>query len=316
MKTAAVKADVLLLIAAAIWGSGFVAQRMGMEHVGPMTFTGVRFAIGTFIVLTVLLIRHARAIPPPPRPEQRHTRVYLIGGTLAGGVMFVAAALQQIGLIYTTAGKAGFITGLYLVLVPILGLLIGRRTFLPTWLGAAIATVGLYLLSVTGSFEINRGDGFVLACAVVWAAHVLLIGHLSPRTDPLKLAATQFAVTAVLGMIATLITEEITLQRLVDAKWAILYSGVFSVGIAFTLQVVAQREAPPAHAAILLSLEAVFAATAGWWLLAELLGLRELLGCALMLAGGLVSTLGTRAARAAAGQRCRANPRQSSGMGT
>jgi drug/metabolite transporter (DMT)-like permease len=175
--------------------------------------------------------------------------------------------------------------------VPLLGLFVRRRVAATTWAGAGLASVGLYFLSTTSSFEVNRGDWFVLACAFFWAVHVLIIGSAAPRTDPLKLAALQFAIGSVLALIAALLTEEITGTGIAAARWAILYSGALSVAVAFTLQVVAQRGAPPAHAAVLLSLEAVFAALAGWLVLSETLGRREAVGCMLMLAGFAVSQI-------------------------
>jgi drug/metabolite transporter (DMT)-like permease len=220
----------------------------------------------------------------------------LRGGILAGAVLFIGASLQQAGLVYTTASKAGFITGLYVVCVPIFGLFVGQRTAAATWVGAGLATLGLYLLSVAQNFQVNPGDALVLACAGVWAVHVLIIGRISPRTDPLRLATVQFAVTAALSLAAGALVEPIMPADVGAAKWAILYGGVCSVGIAYTLQVVGQSTAPPAHAAILLSFEAVFAALTGAWLLHERLGVREWLGCAIMLAGMLVSQM--RRARA------------------
>jgi drug/metabolite transporter (DMT)-like permease len=279
------KADALLLLAAAIWGAAFVAQRAAMQHMGPLAYNGIRFALGTLVLLPLIYTRRQPADSHPS--SQRH--YYLWGGLLAGGVLFVGASLQQAGLVYTTAQKAGFITGLYVVGVPILGLLIGQRTPVVTWLGAGLAAIGLYLLSVSGQWEVNPGDWLVLACAAVWSVHVLLIGRLSPRTDPLRLAAIQFAVTAVLSLAAAAVFEHTTLAGLAAAKWAILYGGACSVGIGYTLQVVGQRTAPPAHAGLLMSLEAVFAALTGWWLLSEQLSPRELAGCGIMLAGILLS---------------------------
>jgi drug/metabolite transporter (DMT)-like permease len=284
------KADGLLLLAAAIWGSGFVAQRAGMDHVGPFTFTGARFGIGALVLLPIIHAR-ARRASTNTSPPRATFRPLVPQAALAGVVLFVGAALQQIGLVDTTAGKGGFITGLYVVFVPLIGVLIRHRIPPVTWPAAALAAVGLYLLSVTGAFEINPGDLFVLACAVVWAVHVLIIGWLSPRTDPLKLAAFQFAIASMLGTLAALALEEITLADLHAARWAILYSGVFSVGTAFTLQVVSQQHAPPTHAAILLSLEAVFAALFGSLLLDETFTHRQYLGGALMLAAMLVSQI-------------------------
>ncbi len=289
MRSPVFKADLLLLLAAAIWGSGFVAQRLGMDHVGPMTFNAARFAIGFLTVLLVIRFRRSQGdgVTFP-------LRTYVLGGGVAGVVLFVAAALQQIGMITTTAGKGGFITGLYVVLVPVLGIFIRVRAGYATWAGAALALAGLYLLSVTASFELTRGDWWVVASSFFWAVHVLVIGRLAPRVEALRLAAAQFAVASALAMIAALLAEEIRADQLAAGKWAIIYSGIFSVGFAFGLQVVAQRSAPPAHAAVLLSLEAVFAALCGWVILGETLAGRQIAGCALMLCGGLVSQIRRR----------------------
>ena len=295
MKHATLRADALLLLAAVIWGSGFVAQRIGMDHVGPMTYTAARMALGTLTLLPIVLIRNRRPKTQPVFPARLTARLQLAAGVLVGAVLFVGVSLQQIGLVHTTAGKAGFITGLYVVFVPVLGLFLRHRIGAGAWLGVALAAVGLYFLSVSTTLQINRGDCFVLACAVVWAVHLQLVGWLSPQIDSLRLATLQFAVAALLATMAAPLFEQVTVSSIVAARWAILYGGIFPVALAFTLQIVAQRDAPPTHAAILLSLEAVFAALIGWWILDETFSLREFLGCLLMMAGVLTSQLcGTR----------------------
>jgi drug/metabolite transporter (DMT)-like permease len=288
MKPSSYKADALLLLAAIIWGGGFVAQRMGMAHIGPLAYNAIRFALGAAVLVPLIVYRRRRAAgasaPAPPGNALR-------AGLIAGSILFVAASLQQFGLVHTTAGKAGFITGLYVVLVPILGLTIGQRTRLAAWLGAGLAAAGLFLLSVKADFAINRGDVYVMLCAIGWAIHVLAIARLAPQTDPIELAAVQFTLTAVLSGVLALARETTTLADVHAATGAILYGGVCSVGIAYTLQVVGQRHAPPTHAAILLSGEAVFAALGGALLLGESLALRELLGCGLMFMGIVTSQL-------------------------
>jgi drug/metabolite transporter (DMT)-like permease len=292
MKAGTLRSDVLLLIAAAVWGFAFVAQRAGMEHVGPFVFNGVRFALGSASLIPLLLLKTNDSSEARQRPPSLSTT--LAGGVAAGVVLFVAATLQQVGLVYTTAGNAGFITGLYVVIVPILGLIWGQRPGAGTWVGAVLATVGLYLLGVSDRFTIASGDLLVLISALFWASHVLLIGVLSRRIDPIRIAFLQFATCSVLSLITALIFESFVWADIRAAAIPILYGGVMSVGIGFTLQVVAQREANPAHAAILLSLEAVFAAFGGWLILGELLSLRGLVGCALMLSGMLLSQLAGR----------------------
>ncbi|HSV93940.1 MAG TPA: DMT family transporter, partial [Desulfobacterales bacterium] len=212
-------------------------------------------------------------------------------GLLAGTVLFGGAILQQAGLVWTTAGKAGFVTGLYVVLVPLAGLPWGQRPGWSRWLGAGLAAAGLFLLSVTRSFTLERGDLLVLVGALFWTTHVHVLGWLSPRTRVIALSCVQFAVCSVLSAIAWIIAEPIAARPLLDAAIPILYGGLVSVGVAYTLQVVAQRNAPPAHAAIILSLETVFAALGGWLVLGERLSPRGLAGCALMLGGMLCSQL-------------------------
>lgn len=287
MRQGTVKADVLLLLTATIWGFAFVAQRVGMDYVGPFTYNSVRFALGSLSLLPLILLiqkRQPKSEPPTKKPV-------LAGGILAGGALFAGASLQQAGLVYTTAGKAGFITGLYVVMVPLLGLFWSQRPKIATWLGAILAAIGLYFLSITEEFTISFGDLLVLLSAFFWAGHVLLIGWLAPRTDSLKLAAVQFAICSLLSLLTAIAIETLSLDAILQAAVPILYGGLGSVGIAYTLQVIAQRDAHPAHSAIILSLEGVFAAIGGWLLLNEMLSLRALFGCTLMLSGMLLSEL-------------------------
>ncbi len=285
------KSDALLMLTATIWGFAFVAQRVGMEYVGPFTFNGVRFALGSLSLVPLMLLKRKNpsAIAALLPPADRRTVAW--GGALAGLVLFMGASLQQVGLVHTTAGNAGFITGLYVVIVPLLGLFWRQRPDLGTWIGALLAAAGLYLLSVTAAFEIAFGDLLVLVGAFFWAAHVLIIGWLSPRIESIQLACIQFAVCSLLSLITAAALETMTLKGLMGAALPILYGGLLSVGVAYTLQVVAQRDARPAHAAIILSLESVFAALGGWLLLGELLSARALVGCSLMMAGMLLSQL-------------------------
>ncbi len=278
---AQIRADFLLLLTALIWGFAFVAQRAGMEHVGPFFFNGVRFALGCLPLLPFVL-----RTTTPLAARLGHA---LPGGLLAGLFLFTAASLQQVGIVYTTAGKAGFITGLYVILVPVLGLLLRYPSRRRTWTGALVATGGLYLLSVEPPLTMARGDAFVFVSAFFWAGHVLVIGSLSRQLDWAMLAFLQFFVCAILSMAVALGTEHIARQPLVDAAVPLFYGGVLSVGVAYTLQVVAQRRAAPGHAAIILSLETVFAALGGWLLLDERMPWRGLVGCGLMFAGMLIS---------------------------
>jgi len=279
------------MLTAIIWGSAFVAQRVGMNYVGPLTFNGVRFALGAMVLLPLVRWRNKY-----PRSEGSTHRISLAwqalwGGGLAGLILFSGATLQQVGLVYTTAGKAGFITGLYVIVVPLMGLFLGHWPGWGGWVGACLATIGLYLLSVTEAWTFSPGDLWELFGAFFWAAHVLALSWLSPRMDRIKLACTQYVVCSILSLLGAYFTETITLDGIMGAIIPILYGGVLSVGIAYTLQVIAQRHTPPTHAAIILSLEAVFAAMAGWLILGEMLSLRGLIGCIFMFAGMLSALL-------------------------
>jgi len=297
----ALRADILLFITAAIWGLAFVAQRVGMEHVGPLTFNGVRFTLGAIALIPLIL--HMRKRRTPGFTGVGKKQLLLGGGTL-GLALFFGATLQQVGLAgpqlaeygfqASTAGKAGFITGLYVVFVPIFGLLLAQKAGLGTWIGAALAVTGMFLLSVTTDLSVSFGDVLILVGALFWAGHVLLIGKLSPgmdAVDAIKLSTVQFAVCAAFSLVVAALTEEITLGGLQGAAMPIAYGGLMSVGVAYTLQVVAQRDAQPAHAAIILSLEAVFAAIGGWMFLNEMMTVRAMIGCGLMLTGMVLSQL-------------------------
>lgn len=277
----ALRTDLLLLLTAAIWGFAFAAQRAGMESVGPFTYNAVRFALGAASLVPLLLRRRARA--------RRAVRANLWPAVIAGVLLFGGSTLQQIGIVYTTAGKAGFITGLYVVLVPLFGGLFGRQTGAGRWVGAVLAAAGLYFLSVTGAMQLARGDVLVALCALFFTAHVLALARVSPRMDPILLSVTQYAVTAIVSAVGAFVFEQPDLTGVIAAWLPIVYGGVFSVGVAYSLQVVAQKKAHPAHAAIILSLEGVFAAVGGYLLLGETLSQRSLLGAALMLAAMLVS---------------------------
>jgi drug/metabolite transporter (DMT)-like permease len=286
------KANLLLLLVAAIWGLAFVAQRLGMDHLGPFGFNAARFLLGALSLLPLTLLFRARA-------GQGELRPLLRGGVAAGTLLFCGASLQQAGLLYTTAGNAGFITGLYIVLVPLAARLMGQPVNRAIWAGASLALVGLYFLSINTAMIINRGDLLELVGAVFWAGHVLIIGRLAPHLDGLRLSIIQFLICACLCLGVALIYEQdsFTLTNLMAAWQPIAYAGLLSVGVAYTLQVYAQKHAPAAHAAIIMSLEAVFAAFGGWLLLNEELTGRALAGCALMLAGMLLAQLPSGRAR-------------------
>lgn len=288
------RSNMMLLMAAAIWGLGFVAQRLGMDHMGPFTFNGLRFLLGALSLLPLLWWLKSRQPSAPSGSSSGERRLLLTGGLIAGTVLFSAASLQQVGLLYTTAAKAGFITGLYIILVPVIGLLLRHKTGANTWVGALIAMAGLYYLSVTDDFTIGYGDLLQVVGALFWAIHLLLLDHYSNRVAPIRLAGVQFVVCGLLSLATAFVIETPTLSGAVAGWQALLYAGLVSVGIGYTLQVVGQRGAHPAHAAIILSLETVFAAIGGVLLLGESLDERAVVGCSLMLAGMLISQIRLR----------------------
>jgi drug/metabolite transporter (DMT)-like permease len=251
-----------------------------------VSILAIRFLMGAAILAPVIIVRRVRKVNMPSPGA-----LLWSGGLFAGLAMLLAAYLQQRGIESTTASSAGFITGLYVLFVPLIGLMLGQRVGWSAWLGVTLATVGLYLLSVSAELHMSRGDLLVLGCAVIWAIHVLIIGRYAPRCDPIELAAVQFLVTGVVAAIFMMSRGLPEWSHVSSAWMSLTYLGALAVGVAFTLQVVGQRTAPPTHAAILLSMESPFAAIAGALLIAERLSGREYLGCALMLAGILVSQL-------------------------
>lgn len=285
-------ADGLLLLTAAIWGFAFVAQRSGMEVIGPFAYGAVRFALGAVsLVPLYLFVRRGRG-PTPGRWRARGRRVG--GGALAGLVLFAGASLQQVGLVYTTAANAGFITCLYVILVPIVGASLGKPAGARIWIGAVLALAGLYVLSVGDGFTMAPGDLLVLVGAFFWTGHILLITWLVARMEALEIALGQFVTCAALSLVAALIFEPTPFAGVGPAAVPILYGGLLSIGVAYTLQIVAQRTAHPAHASIILSMEALFAGAGGVLLLGEPLTRNLVVGGALMLAGMIVSQLGPR----------------------
>lgn len=282
------RSNILLFITAIIWGLAFVAQRAGMEDIGPFAFNGIRFALGSLSLVPLIYFQQKKS-KSGKKISSPKNRIF--AGLITGLVLFAGASLQQIGMVYTTAGNGGFITSLYVILVPVLGLFWKQKINKQTWIGGLLAVLGLFFLSVTENFTMAFGDGLVLISAIFWAGHVLLIGHFSKKEDVLILAALQFAVVAVLSIVVSLLTETTHWENIQAAAIPILYGGLMSVGVAYTLQVIAQQKARPAHAAIILSLESLFAALGGILILNELISWRIGMGGLLMLFGVIISQL-------------------------
>lgn len=276
-----------LLTTSFLWGTTFVAQLVGMDGIGPFTYNMGRFVIGSLVLLGIWAFLKNR--------RQGRAAACLSGwsfGIKAGCIMFIAAAFQQFALLFTTAGKTAFITCLYIIFVPLFARLIGRRISRENWLGAFVAIIGLYCLSVQGETDLNYGDVLALIGSCFWAFHILFIDRYAARADNIELSVSQLAVCALLNTLACLWLESFTWELLVEAAVPILYAAVFSSGVAFTLQIMGQRSVDPAPAAVIMSLESVFGALAGWLILGERLYNIELLGCGLMLAGMLITQAG------------------------
>lgn len=280
------RADLLMLFIAMIWGSTFVAQRLGMDAVGPFFYSASRFILGALILTPLVYFRGNK--------ENGSTDSLWRDGAILGLIIAVGINLQQVGLQYTSIANAGFITGLYVIIVPIIGIFLRHKMHPSTWAGVFLAVIGTYFLSVKGDFSsltIAKGDWMQLGGTFGWAAHVLLLSLLSHRHDPIRLSIVQFFVCGLVCLVLSLVFEDMSAQHVVQAIPAILYGGVLSVGLGYTLQVVAQRNAIPSHAAIIFSMESVFSALAAWLVLGETLASRAIFGCALMLAGMLIAQL-------------------------
>lgn len=278
------RANALLLLAAAIWGFAFVAQRVGAESIDAFSFNAIRFALGAAVLVPVVWwLDRRRRVPRPIRVQA--TRAVLVPGLITGALLAAAIGMQQLAMSHTTAGNAAFITGLYMVFVPIVAAFRGHRSNWTTTAGIGLALIGLYFLAVGDDLSINQGDAIVLASTFVWTAQILVIEHYSRRLSALRFSVAQFAWCAVLSAIAALLLDPRPFAGIGEGVVPLLYGGVISVGIAYTLQVIAQRDALASHAALIMSAESVFGALGGALLLGENMGMRGYFGAALMAAG-------------------------------
>ena len=270
----------LLLVASVVWGLAFVAQSEGSGSVGPFTFTASRFLIGGVALLPIIGVQ---SLFGTKKKTTAVTKTLWKGGILCGVALAVASVLQQIGIGHTTVGKAGFITALYISIVPITSMFFRKKPSFPLWIGVALATVGIYLLCMGGGkFTVAKGDLYVLACALCFSVQIMLVDHFAPKLDGIKLACIQFITAGALCVIPAVILEHPTLASLKAALIPILYTGLISSAVGYTLQIIGQKNVPPALASLLMSLESVFAVLAGWVLLNQYLSVPEMIGCALM----------------------------------
>ncbi|NOU46596.1 MAG: DMT family transporter [Bacteroidales bacterium] len=291
MKNKWVISNLSFLGAAIVWGFAFVAQRQGMAFVGPLTFNGIRFLLGAIVLIPAFWLFR------PVISNDLPLKSYLFAGFMAGLPLFVASTFQQLGMIYTTAGNGGFITSLYIIFVPVFGFFRKQPSSPSIWLGAGLALSGLYLLSVDSNFQMQTGDILVFISAIFWAMHLIVLSYLSPRFDFRLLAFGQFVFTGILSLVLAFVFETPRLGPIHAAIFPVLYAGIVSIGIGFTLQVIGQKYARADHSALVLSLEAVFAAFAGWLILDENMEWKAMMGCLLMLSGVVLSQLKFRFVR-------------------
>lgn len=280
MKKFSLKSSLLLFLAAFIWGVAFVAQSVGMDYMGPLTFNGARFLMGSLVLLPFVLLRRKQNKKAGRAPASLKTTI--TGGVCCGLALCSAALFQQYGIMYTTVGKAGFITTLYIILVPFFGIFLKKRIPGKVWIGAVIAAAGMYLLCMSERLALSRGDTLVFICAILFSVHILVIDHFSPMADGVELSCIQFLTAGIIGSMGAILFEQPTLQCLIDGMIPLAYAGILSSGVAYTLQVIGQKDMDPTVASLILSMESVFSALAGWVILHQKLSGRELFGCALV----------------------------------
>ena len=306
MKAKKIGSSLLLTLTALIWGVAFVAQSVGMDHVGPYTFNAARFIIGGVVLLPVVAIFSKKKV------NAASVRIGIIGGVCCGACLSVASSLQQVGILYSdSVGKVGFITSLYIIIVPLLGIFMGKKVSVNVWISVLIAAAGMYLLCFadsflqpgdslllqadggggSGGFSLQPGDLLVLLCAVGFSVHILVIDYFSPKADGVLISCIQFFVAGFVCTVLTVLFEKPSMENILAAKGPILYAGVLSSGVGYTLQVVAQKQIEPTVASLLMSLESVFSVIAGVFLLEQLLSAAELLGCVLVFAAIVLAQL-------------------------
>ena len=292
-QTIPLKNSLILLLTATIWGVAFVAQSVGMDYVGGFTFNAVRSIIGSIVLLPVILFLDRQKTPAVRTEEEKKSgqKTLLMGGIACGICLCLASNFQQFGIKYTTVGKAGFITACYIVIVPILGLFLKKKCSPYIWGAVVMALIGLYLLCITDGFSIGKGDIPVMICAVLFSLHILVIDYFSPKVDGVKMSCIQFLVCGILSGIPALIFENPQISSILAAWQPILYAGVMSCGVAYTLQIVGQKNMNPTVASLILSLESCISVLAGWIILGQSMSRKEILGCVIMFAAIILAQL-------------------------
>ena len=301
LKKSTFQSSLMLFLAAFIWGTAFVAQSVGMDYLGPLSFNGARFLMGSLVLAPVICFNRRSAAKKHKENEGKRPgslKTTIIGGVCCGLALCAAALLQQIGMLYTTVGKAGFITTLYIILVPVFGIFLKKRIPGKVWGGAAIAAFGMYLLCMSESLSLGRGDALVFLCAILFSVHILVIDHFSPRVDGVELSCIQFLTAGIIGSILAFLFEKPDIGDFVNGIVPLAYAGILSSGVAYTLQVVGQRDTDPTVASLILSLESVVSVLAGWGVLRQGLTGRELAGCGLVFCAVILVQLPGKAGKA------------------
>lgn len=287
-----IKSSLILLLTATIWGVAFVAQSVGMEYIGPFTFNAIRCVLGGMVLIPVILVLKKKKETGAENQEKEDKKTLWMGGIACGVILCIASNLQQFGIMEASVGKSGFFTALYIVMIPVIGIFIGKRPGIKLWFCVALAVVGMYLLCMKdGSFTIERADIMLLLCALAFSFHILVVDYFSPKVDGVKMSCIQFFVCGVLSAVGMLFTETLDISNIQAAWLPLLYAGLLSCGVGYTLQIVGQKGINPVIASLIMSLESVISALAGWVILGQVLSPKEILGCILMFVAIIITQI-------------------------
>lgn len=287
-----IKSSLILLLTATIWGVAFVAQSVGMEYIGPFTFNAIRCVLGGLVLIPVILVLKKKKETEAENQEKEDKKTLWTGGIACGVILCIASNLQQFGIMEASVGKSGFFTALYIVMIPVIGIFIGKRPGIKLWFCVALAVVGMYLLCMKdGSFTIERADIMLLLCALAFSFHILVVDYFSPKVDGVKMSCIQFFVCGVLSAVGMLFTETPDISNIQAAWLPLLYAGLLSCGVGYTLQIVGQKGINPVIASLIMSLESVISALAGWVILGQVLSPKEILGCVLMFVAIIITQI-------------------------
>ena len=287
-----IKSSLILLLTATIWGVAFVAQSVGMEYIGPFTFNAIRCVLGGLVLIPVILVLRKKKETGAENQEKEDKKTLWAGGIACGVILCIASNLQQFGIMEAGVGKSGFFTALYIVMIPVIGIFIGKRPGIKLWFCVALAVVGMYLLCMKdGSFTIERADIMLLLCALAFSFHILVVDYFSPKVDGVKMSCIQFFVCGVLSAVGMLFTETPDISNIQAAWLPLLYAGLLSCGVGYTLQIVGQKGINPVIASLIMSLESVISALAGWVILGQVLSPKEILGCVLMFVAIIITQI-------------------------